>query len=111
MNDKEEIIYGGNFVEKNERFSDVTAFSHSLYVDAGNDRIYLLENKVIDETGGTIKISDSVGQRSGDIVAITEEVDWENNLYFELKTTDLDGEEKGYQLKMDLVEIVGATTK
>ncbi|MFQ9034268.1 hypothetical protein [Hungatella sp.] len=59
-------------------------------------------------TGGTINISGEVGKISGDIIKKAEIDELKNNLFFELKTTNLNGEENEYQLQMTLTEVIKA---
>lgn len=61
-----------------------------------------------DMTGRTINISGEVGKISGDIIKKAETDELKNNLFFELKTTNLNGEENEYQLQMTLTEVIKA---
>lgn len=77
-----------------------------------NGKDILLSNSVSDMTGETIDISGDVGKRSGDGTMIREPTDeLQNNLYFELETTDLDGKKSNYQLQLTLTEVTGRTEK
>ena len=102
LNEGEEIFYGGNLVGE---LSDIVAYSMTFYIQSGSDNIVLLSNSVIDMTGGTIGIAGETGKISGDVLKRAEEDDLQNNLYFELKTTNLDGEENIYQLQLTVTEI------
>ena len=62
-------------------------------------------NKVTDMTGGTITISGETGKVSGDILKEAELDELQNNLYFELKTTNLEGEENTYSLQLTVTEV------
>ena len=93
LNEGEEIFYGGNL---DGELSDIIAYSMTFYIQSGSDDIVLLSNSVTDMTGGTIGIAGETGKISGDVLKSAEEDDLQNNLYFELKTTNLDGEEKPY---------------
>lgn len=55
-----------------------------------------------------INISGEVGKISGDIIKKAEIDELKNNLFFELKTTNLNGEENEYQLQMTLTEVIKA---
>ena len=102
LSEGEEIFYGGNLVGE---LSDIVAYSMTFYIQSGSNDIVLLSNSVTDMTGGTIGIAGETGKISGDILKRAEEDDLQNNLYFELKTTNLDGEENTYQLQLTVTEV------
>ena len=102
LNEGEEIFYGGNL---DGELSDIIAYSMTFYIQSGSDDIVLLSNSVTDMTGGTIGIAGETGKISGDVLKSAEEDDLQNNLYFELKTTNLDGEENTYQLQLTVTEV------
>ena len=102
LNEGEEIFYGGNL---DGELSDIIAYSMTFYIQSGSDDIVLLSNSVTDMTGGTIGIAGETGKISGDVLKNAEEDDLQNNLYFELKTTNLDGEENTYQLQLTVTEV------
>ena len=102
LNEGKEIFYGGNL---DGELSDIIAYSMTFYIQSGSDDIVLLSNSVTDMTGGTIGIAGETGKISGDILIGAEEADLQNNLYFELKTTNLDGEENTYQLQLTVTEV------
>lgn len=56
-------------------------------------------------TGGTIAIAGETGKVSGDILKRAKADDLQNNLYFELKTTNLNGKENTYQLQLAVTEV------
>lgn len=106
----EEIFYGGDLEAKQEHFNDITAYSMTVYIMSGDKKGTLISNSVVDMTGGTIHISGDIGKRSGDGIIIKEPTDdLKNNLYFELETTNLDGEKSNYQLQLSVVEITEKT--
>ena len=102
LNEGEEIFYGGNL---DGELSDIIAYSMTFYIQSGSDDIVLLSNSVTDMTGGTIGIAGETGKISGDVLKSAEEDDLQNNLYFELKTTNLDGEKNTYQLPLTVTEV------
>ncbi len=102
LNEGEEIFYGGNL---DGELSDIIAYSMTFYIQSGSDDIVLLSNSVTDMTGGTIGIAGETGKISGDVLKSAEEDNLQNNLYFELKTTNLSGEENTYQLQLTVTEI------
>lgn len=105
LNSTEEIFYGGNLEEKDEMFSDIVAFSVSLYIQSGDEKRILLSNSVEDMTGGTITVADEIGKVSGDIINETEIEELKNNLFLGLSTTNLNSEENEYQLQLILTEV------
>ncbi|WP_252208469.1 hypothetical protein [Enterocloster citroniae] len=62
-------------------------------------------NSVDDQTGGTIDVSGNIGKISGDILRDSDADKLTDNLWFELKTTNLDGEENTYQVQLAATEI------
>ena len=102
LNEGKEIFYGGNL---DGELSDIIAYSMTFYIQSSSDDIVLLSNSVTDMTGGTIGIAGETGKISGDVLKSAEEDDLQNNLYFELKTTNLGGEENTYQLQLTVTEV------
>lgn len=102
LSEGEEIFYGGNL---DGELSDIVSYSMTFYIQSGSDDIVLLSNNVTDMTGGTIGVAGEVGKIAGDVLKSAEKDDLQNNLYFELKTTNLSGEENTYQLQLAVTEI------
>lgn len=98
----EEVFYGGNLEGE---LPGVVSYSMTFYISSDNDDKTLLSNKVSDMTGGTISISGETGKVSGDIFKGAELDELQNNLYFELKTTNLEGEENTYPLQLTVTEV------
>lgn len=98
----QETFYGGNL---DGELSDIVAYSMTFYIQSGNDDVVLLSNRVADMTGGTISIAGETGKVSGDILQEAETDNLQNNLFFELKTTNLNGEENTYQLQLAVTEV------
>jgi len=75
---------------------------------ADGERRIILSNSVVDQTGGTISIEGDLGKGAGDGFIIGNKVekidDLKENLWFELKTTDLNGNEEAYQVQLTLTE-------
>lgn len=101
----EEIFYGGNLDEKDEKLSDVIAYTMSLYIQFGDEKRIILSNSVDDMTGETINFTDEIGKVSGDIINETEIEELKNNFFLELSTTNLNGEKNEYQQKLILTEV------
>lgn len=99
LSGKDEICYGGNLKVMSDDFADITAYSTTIYVDGEEDSI-LLSHTVADQTGGTIDVSGNV-LRDSDADKLAD------NLWFELKTTNLSGEENTYQVQLETTLIAG----
>ena len=100
LSGKDEICYGGNLKVMSDDFADITAYSTTIYVDGEEDSI-LLSHAVADQTGGTVDVSGNIGKISGDVLRDGD------NLWFELKTTNLSGEENTYQVQLETTLIAG----
>lgn len=112
LSSMEDVFYGGNLEEKQDYFSDVAAYSMTFYIMSGDEKKIVLSNGVEDTTGGTVNISGFTGKVSGDDIIIGTKTDiLKDNLYFELKTSDLNGDENVHQLQLSLTEITGSTEK
>lgn len=111
ITDKDEIFYGGNLEEKQGKLSDIVAYTTSFYILSDDKDRILLSNSVEDMTGETISIANELGKVSGDnIINETEIRELQNNLFFELRTTNLNGEKNEYQLQLTLTEITAGKT-
>ena len=68
-----------------------------------------MHNSVVDQTGSTINVAGDLGKMSGDDIIIGSRVEnaseLANNLYFELNTTDLNGNQNTYQIQLTITEI------
>lgn len=84
-------------------FSDITTYSTAIYIN-GSEKAILLSNCVDDQTGGTIDVSGNIGKISGDFLRDDDDK-LNDNLWFELKTTNLSGEENTYQVQLKTTEI------
>ena len=98
LNSTEETFYGGDL-------KDIAAYTKTFYVMSGNEKKVLMSFVVEDMTGGTVNISGDTGKISGDIMTKIGTDELQNNLFFELKTTDLNGEENEYQLQLTVTEV------
>ena len=107
---EEEIFYGGDLeIVDVKSFSNITSFSTTFYAMKGEERRTLLSNSVVDQTGGPINMPADLGKISGGNIIIGSTVETEeeliNSLYFELVTTNLEGEERIYQVPLSVTEI------
>lgn len=100
-----EICYGGALEAAADKFSDITAYSTTVYLNTGSERVTLMSNGAEDQTGGTIAVSGNIGKISGDIIRDGDIDKLTDNLWFELKTTDLNGQENTFLLQLETTEI------
>ena len=109
LDGKDEICYGGDLKVMSDDFSDITTYSTTIYIN-GSEKEILLSNGVDDQTGGTIDVSENIGKISGDILGDSDDK-LTDNLWFELKTTNLSGEENTYQVQLETTEITKEVKK
>ena len=109
LDGKDEICYGGDLKVMSDDFSDITTYSTTIYIN-GSEKEILLSNGVDDQTGGTIAVSGNIGKISGDILGDSDDK-LTDNLWFELKTTNLSGEENTYQVQLETTEITKEVKK
>lgn len=108
LGDTEEVFEGDNLeVVQSSLFADVVSFSTTFYTMRDGEKCIILSNHVVDQTGDSVYVNGSLGSISGaDVISGTVENidDLKENLWFELKTTKLDGTENVYQLQLTLSE-------
>lgn len=90
LSDNNEIFSGGDLRGKGKFSDNITCYSTTFYVLSGDEKEVLLSNSVNDMTGNKISVFGDLGQISGD----GNVSELENSLYFELVTTDQDGNER-----------------
>ena len=109
LNGTEETFSGGDLKVSDYFFDNITSYSTTFYIMAGDEKDVILSNGMVDMTGDTVNISGDLGQISGDSairrIKIDGTSDLKNILYFELTTKDMDGNENVYQLELSLTEI------
>ena len=102
FNDAEEVFEGGTLeIVQPDIFADVTSFYTTFYTVKNEEKYVILSNSVIDQTGDAVSINGDLGKIAGTNI-IGREVESIDNLWFELKTTDLNGTENVYQLQLTL---------
>ena len=109
LSDTEEVFDGGDLqITQSGVFEEVASYSTTFYMIADGERRIILSNSVVDQTGGTISIEGDLGKGAGDGFIIGNKVEkidnLKENLWFELKTTDLNGNEEAYQVQLTLTE-------
>ena len=103
LDGKDEICYGGDLKVMSDDFANITTYSTTIYIN-GSEKETLLSNGVDDQTGETIEIS-------GDILRDSDADKLTDNLWFELKTTNLNGEESTYRVQLETTEITKEVKK
>ena len=109
LSDTEEVFDGGDLqITQSGVFEEVASYSTTFYMIADGERRIILSNSVVDQTGGPISIEGDLGKGAGDGFIIGNKVEkidnLKENLWFELKTTDLNGNEEAYQVQLTLTE-------
>ena len=110
LDGKDEICYGGDLKVMSDDFANITTYSTTIYIN-GSEKETLLSNGFDDQTGETIDVSGNVGQISGDILRDSDADKLTDNLWFELKTTNLNGEESTYRVQLETTEITKEVKK
>ncbi len=111
LGEDEETFSGGTLqVNSKEFFDNVISYSTTFYILENGKKKTVMSNSLIDQTGGKINPDgDSLGKISGDDLISGYKTDntegLMNNLYFEINTVGVDGENKTHQLLMDVIEI------
>ena len=112
FSDQTDVFEGGSLALQQDVPEDVTAYTMTFYVNYKGERRTLMSNSVVDEAGGTLTFAENLGRLEtdgeGSYLGWTE--DWteylEGNLFFELTLTDKSGEQRTYQIPMEVACIV-----
>ena len=111
LSDEEEIFHGGEFkTTQSGLFDEMASYSTAFYTLINGEQEIIHSNTVIDQTDGSVAISweeDDLGSISGEhlLSSTYKNIDeLKENLWFELKITDLNGEEKVYQIQLTFIE-------
>ena len=108
LSDKEEVFDGGDLeITQSGVFETVASYSTTFYTLTDGEQRTILSNSVIDQTGGSVNVDSDLGSISGEGILGNEVKsvdDLKENLWFELKTTDLDGKENVYQIQLTLTD-------
>ena len=110
VGNEEEVFYGGDLeVKQEEFFENVVSFSTTFYTLQEAEKRTILSNSVTDMTNGSIKVSGNLGKMSGADILIGNKVknleELRDNLYFELSTTDAEGENSTYQIQLVVTNV------
>lgn len=109
LSDTEEVLDGGNLsIIQADLLDGIVAYSATFYTMRNGGQRTLMSNSVVDYTGGAIHVEEDLGSISGDGIITDNKIEnldeLRENLWFELKTTDLNDKENVYQLKLTLTE-------
>lgn len=104
LSDKEEVFDGGDLQITNlGEFEQITSYSTTFYTFINGERGVILSNTVTDKTGGTVSIGADLGRVAGKTIFLGSDKSLEEvrkNLWFELKTSDLNNKTKAYQIQL-----------
>lgn len=104
LDGKDEICYGGDLKVMSVDFADITTYTTTIYIN-GSEKETVLSNSVDNQTGGTVDVSGNIGKIFGDILSDSDANKLIDNLWFELKTINLRGEENTYKVQLKATEI------
>ena len=105
----EEVFDGGDFkVTQSGMFEEVVSCFTIFYTFTNGERNDIFVHQAIDKTGGMLDLNGDLGTMSGTDCVIGHMVksieELKDNLWFELKTTDFNGEETVYQVQLTVTE-------
>lgn len=110
LGEEEEVFDGGDLkILREDLFSDVTSYTCNFYTIVNGEKRTILSNSTVDMSGGTLNVNGDLGRASGNGILIGNKIsnakDLEEIVWFELITTDLDGQNNTYQLPLILNKI------
>lgn len=105
----EEVFDGGDLaVTQSGVFEEIVSYSTTFYTITDGEQRVILSNSVVDQTGGTVSVEGDLGKGAGAGFIIDNKVekidDLKENLWFELKTTDLNGKEEVFRIQLSITE-------
>lgn len=107
-----DVFSGGDLEVSGDFPSNITSFTTTFYLSSESQDKTIMTNSVIDQTGTCILVGGELGSISGGggfLASVLDEektANLKNNLYFELTTTDSNGEKNVYQLQMLVSEVL-----
>ena len=108
LGDKEDAFDGGNIeITQPDIFDEVASYTTTFYILTNGEQKIVLSNTEINQTGEATTIDSDLGSISGEGILgneVNRVDDLKDNLWFELKTTDLNGTENVYQIQLTIVE-------
>ena len=101
-----EIFDGGLLTVNGDNHMDVSSWTATFYLSAGEENIILMSNSTYDMTGNSIDMDGEFGKTSSENL-ITERINTEldYNLYCEIEITDLKGGQTQYQIPLTVKTI------
>ena len=104
LEDKEMVFDGGNIeITQSGFFDEVVSYTTTFYMLTNGEQKVILSNTVISQTGDATSIDNDLGSISGEGILGNEVKSIDNlkdNIWFEFKTTDLNGKENIYQIQL-----------
>ena len=105
-----DVFYGGDLVVFNEELcTDIASYSTTFYTMNNGEKNTILSNSVVDQTDGSVNVAGDLGRMSGANLLIGNKVDAAedllHDLLFELCITDMNGEQRVYEVQMEVTEI------
>ena len=108
LEDKEAVFDGGNIeITQSGFFDEVASYTTTFYMLTNGEQKVILSNTEINQTGTAATIDSDLGSISGEGIlsnGVKSVDDLKDNLWFELKTTDLNGKENVYQRQLILTD-------
>lgn len=108
LEDKEMVFDGGNIeITQSGFFDEVVSYTTTFYMLTNGEQKVILSNTVISQTGDATSIDNDLGSISGEGILGNEVKSIDNlkdNIWFEFKTTDLNGKENIYQIQLVVTE-------
>jgi len=108
LEDKEAVFDGGSIeITQSGFFDEVASYTTTFYMLTNGEQKVILSNTEINQTGEATTIGSDLGSISGEGVlgnGVKSVDDLKENLWFELKTTDLEGKENVYQIQLTLTD-------
>lgn len=109
LSDTEEVFDGGDLeITQSGIFEEIASYSTTFYTLTNGKKRIILSDSVFDQTGCAVNVDGELGKVSGKGTIIGSKVKsigaLIENLWFELKTTDLKGKENVYQFQLTLID-------
>lgn len=105
----EEEIFDGGILEIKEDDLKISSYLVTFYIMSGNDKSVVMSNAIHDMTGGAVNMEGDLGKMSGkDFIVKKTYNGWDENLYCEMIITNLSGEQKEYQIPLELRKITAS---
>ena len=110
LSDSREAFSGGNFEVVNpEIFSNISSYSITFYTTYGDKKSVIISDGILDKTENVVEVGGGLGQAAAEDVLLDYSIknvrDLKDNLWFELKTMDVDGNENTHQLQLDFTQV------